>query len=104
MSNKAISSLSNQVPTTTGELASLGVLGENIIKEYGDRLLKNINAFLEQEKLKGEIEAQGRPIHKKGKWQAQQPQQQSQAPKKHNNDFPDDEYDCGIDFSAIDVP
>ena len=56
MSNSAMSTLAAQVPTSTKELAELGVLGENVVKEYGERLIKNINAFIQQEKLQKYLE------------------------------------------------
>lgn len=35
MKHESIRTIAGQVPTTVEELTSLGVLGENIIKEYG---------------------------------------------------------------------
>lgn len=51
MSNSVMKQCAAQFPTTVEELQALGVLGENVIKEYGGRLLKCIRAFIQQEGL-----------------------------------------------------
>jgi len=94
MSNNAIASLSHQVPTTNEELSSMGLLGENIVKEYGERLVKSINAFLEQENLKGSIE---RRSLKRGRIA-------NCSDLKASAVQGADEFDCGIDFSMIEIP
>jgi len=48
INDKTITALASQVPMSVNELSSLE---KNVVKEYGDRLLKNIRAFIEQEKL-----------------------------------------------------
>merc|ERR1712060_93012 len=48
INDKTITALASQVPMSVNELSSLE---NNVVKEYGDRLLKNIRAFIEQEKL-----------------------------------------------------
>lgn len=52
MSNDAMITIAEQLPLTMDELSDLGVLGENVVKEYGERLVKNINAFVEQNDLR----------------------------------------------------
>jgi hypothetical protein len=47
MSNKAMSAISGKVSLTIDELTELGILGENVVTEYGERLIKNINAFID---------------------------------------------------------
>ena len=51
MKPESIKKIAWTVPTSNEELTSLGVLGENIIKEYGERLLRAINNFVEKEGL-----------------------------------------------------
>jgi hypothetical protein len=82
--------IATKVPTNLEELAEC-MLPENFQKEYGDRLLKNINAYIESEKLQGCIENRPR--------------------KKRKTDAPDsqgviivDEFDDGIDYAAIELP
>ena len=63
MSNNAMGTIAAQVPLTVEELSELGVLGENVVIEYGDRLIKNINSFIEQNAL--EIYIQSREPKRK---------------------------------------
>jgi hypothetical protein len=56
MSTNAMSAIAEKVPLTIDELTELGVLGENVVKEYGERLIKNINAFIEQNVLQVYVE------------------------------------------------
>ncbi len=65
MSNNAISAIAEQIPLTIEELSELGVLGENVVKEYGERLIKNINAFVEQNAL--QVYVQNRDAKRKEK-------------------------------------
>jgi uncharacterized protein YuzB (UPF0349 family) len=51
MSNNALSTIAETVPLTIHELSELEVLSENVMKEYGERLIKNIKAFIEQNAL-----------------------------------------------------
>ena len=51
MSNSAMTTFASQVPTSMEELSALGILGENVVKEYGERLVKNIRAYVNQENL-----------------------------------------------------
>uniref|UniRef100_A0A7R9ZIQ7 HRDC domain-containing protein n=1 Tax=Craspedostauros australis TaxID=1486917 RepID=A0A7R9ZIQ7_9STRA len=45
--------IASNVPTTKEELVTLGVLGENKINQYGDKLLRGINRFIESNGLEG---------------------------------------------------
>ena len=56
MSNKALYEIATQVPTTLEELTGLGVLGENVVTKYGERLVKSISFFVKEEKLEKHIE------------------------------------------------
>lgn len=99
MSNSAMSTLAAQVPTSTKELAELGVLGENVVKEYGERLIKNINAFIQQEKLQKYLE------HRKPK---RTKSAKGSGKENSQNEYADsagvDPFDVGIDFSTIELP
>ena len=48
--------IASMVPTTLNELSELGVLGENVMKEYGERLIKNITSFVSQNELQEYID------------------------------------------------
>eukprot|EP00547_Thalassionema_nitzschioides_P005472 CAMPEP_0194204474 /NCGR_PEP_ID=MMETSP0156-20130528/3983_1 /TAXON_ID=33649 /ORGANISM="Thalassionema nitzschioides, Strain L26-B" /LENGTH=1111 /DNA_ID=CAMNT_0038930501 /DNA_START=141 /DNA_END=3476 /DNA_ORIENTATION=+ len=89
MKHESIRTIAGQVPTTVEELTSLGVLGENIIKEYGDRLLKQINNYIANENLVDYLK--------------KKPGQPKKA-RLSNNDDNFDEFDSGVDFGAIDIP
>jgi len=94
-------SIAAEAPTTIEELQAIGTLGENIIKDYGDRLVRNIKAFIEQESL-GECIKNRRP--------PKRPKVDTgpAATNKSNSLVDlmdeDDEFDAGIDFSAIKMP
>jgi hypothetical protein len=51
MTNAAIMCIAETVPLTINELRALGVLGENVLNHYGERIIKNIKAFIEQNSL-----------------------------------------------------
>jgi len=108
MSSRALNTISTQVPTSLEELSELGILGENVVKEYGERLIKNINAFVENQHLQKYIDKHRASVAKAKK----RPRVAASAasPKKTSNDpivvdmTTDDEFDNGIDFSAIELP
>ena len=51
MTNKVIKTVAAQCPTTLEELKAVDGLGEQKFKEYGARLIRIINAFVETENL-----------------------------------------------------
>lgn len=51
MSNPVIKAISSLCPTTLEELKSVDGLGEQKVKEYGERLVKNISNFVQTENL-----------------------------------------------------
>eukprot|EP00957_Ditylum_brightwellii_P166157 12649670-Ditylum_brightwellii.AAC.1 len=59
MNKDSMKAIVAQVPTSMEELSSLGILGENIEKEYGKRLIENIMAFIELENLQKYIGVNG---------------------------------------------
>jgi hypothetical protein len=79
---------------------SCGVLGENIIKEYGERLLRAINNFVEKENL-SELVAQ-KPPSKKVKVANVAKLNTLPKPNVPNESF--DEFETDVDFGAIDMP
>ena len=98
MKPTSIKKIAWTVPTTNEELTGLGVLGENIIKEYGERLLRAINNFVEKEELV-ELVSQKQPA-KKVKAVASVAKSRPKA-IQYAESF--DEFD-DVDFSAIDIP
>ncbi|KAK1735578.1 ATP-dependent DNA helicase, RecQ family [Skeletonema marinoi] len=83
--------IATKVPTNLEELAEC-MLPENFQKEYGDRLLKNINAYIDSEKLHSCIENRPTKKHKRG-----------DAPDSQDVIIVD-EFDDGIDYAAIELP
>ena len=81
-----------KVPTNKEELAEC-MLPEKFQKEYGDRLLKNINHYIQQEKLQKCIEDRQAKKRKT-----------DNASNDNNVIVVDDEFDDGIDYAAIELP
>jgi hypothetical protein len=98
MSTQKMSVVANQAPTTLDKLADCE-LPENVQKQYGERLIKNINAYIEQEQLQQYIE--NRPKKKQQKTSIADPEQ-----KPILIDVPDsnDEFEDDIDYAAIEIP
>lgn len=92
-----------RVPTTMEELVDCD-LPENVRKQYGDRLIRSINAYIEQETLQRYID--NRP-KKKQKVAVAEDCVKLESSKPILIDVPDDsedEFDDGIDYSAIELP
>lgn len=114
MSNSAMTQLAAQVPTSMEELSDLGILGENVINDYGERLVRNISSFVQQNNLEKYLERRAAKRPKviaggadaapttRGTTAAGSASHSVMATKgtgKENEDF-----DAGIDFAAIDLP
>ena len=103
MSNGAMNTIASKVPLSLDELNDLGVLGENVVKEYGERLVKNINSFVEQNDLKKYMVNR---VAKRPKTAESVPD--NNTTKQQQKDVPStadiDEYECDIDFAAIPLP
>ena len=102
---------------TKEDLAAMGVLGENKLEEYGDRLIRQITAFVKKENLTEYVKS--RPNSKRAKQadgtaaekkilEEKQPAKTGSHVKKEIieiDDEDDDEFDdCDIDFAAIELP
>ena len=83
--------IATKVPTNKEELAEC-MLPENFQKEYGDRLLKNINAYIQSENLKKCIE------------ERQAKKRKTDNASNGNDVIVVDEFDDGIDYAAIELP
>lgn len=55
MNNVAMRTIAEKVPTTIEELRAMGKLGENIIKEYGERIVKIVNNFVSSNGLESHL-------------------------------------------------
>lgn len=98
MSTQKMSVVANQAPTTLDELADCE-LPQNVQKQYGERLIKNVNAYIEQENLQQYVE--NRPKKKQQKTAIVDPER-----KPILIDVPDsnDEFEDDIDYAAIEIP
>jgi hypothetical protein len=107
MTTATMKTIANSVPMTKEELSALGVLGEKLLDEYGSRLIRQINSFVQTENLTEYV--QNRPI-KRAKTDEASPTPPPQAgtsyqrvTKREVIDV-DDEFDVDIDFAAIPLP
>ena len=110
LSNDVVKSVASYCPTSEEELITLGVLGEAKRKEYGERLIQAIKRFLAMKEISLEHIKSKRPV-KRAKLGIQENSKPSASKKQSNEvimiDDPDDEFDefdTGIDFTAIDIP
>lgn len=115
MSNAQMTNVAKQVPTTIEELSDCE-LPQNVIKQYGERLVKNINAYIEQGKLQRYIENRPKKKQKTTNVESNSDNQAillDQSKQKTTNvarviqvDQSDDEFaDDGIDWeSAVKMP
>jgi superfamily II DNA helicase RecQ len=88
MSNDAMKSLAAGVPTTIEELKELGILGENIIKEYGEKIVKIVGKFIESNSLQSYIKDR-------------RPSKRPKTDSSRGEDVDDDEFDTDIDFTLV---
>ncbi len=109
MNASAMATIASQVPLSIDELNDLAVLGENVVKEYGDRLIRNINAFVDQNNLQ-KYKKNKRPRVENGEKTDQLLPTVTKVtfpPKSattSSNMNTDDDFDDGIDFSSIEIP
>ena len=118
MTNKVIQTVAAQCPTTLEDLKAVDGLGEQKFKEYGGRLIRIINAFVEAENLQEHLDKKksAQPARKR---KASDPQSGSgtsagtKAPKlkasSTNNlaaidDDDDDEFPLDFDLGDIVLP
>jgi hypothetical protein len=94
LNGEQMKEIASKVPTTSDELAEC-MVPEHFQKEYGERLLKNINAYIESENLRDIIEKQPRKKQKR---------KGNDAADQDVIVVDDDEFDDGIDYAAIEMP
>jgi bloom syndrome protein len=99
LSNEAMKSIAAQAPMTVEDLKAIGVLGENIIKEYGERIVKIVSSYVAQEGLEEYV---ARRPSKRAKVVAGSSSDPTVV--EVLDDFGEDEFGADIDFSAIEIP
>lgn len=100
MGNQKMANVATHVPTTLDELAECE-LPQNVQKQYGERLIKNINAYIEQEKLQKYIENRPKKKHKAA---ADMSNPESKPILIDVPDSDNDEFEDDIDYGAIEIP
>lgn len=108
LSNNVMKAIASRVPLTIDELKEVGGLGENIIKEYGDRIVKVVASYIEQKGLQDSV--RNRPTKRRkvpsdvDVTNRVPPIGGSLASTGVEISDQDDEFDAGIDYSAIELP
>lgn len=88
MKQEAMNEISAKVPMSTDELNDLGVIGENVAAEYGERLIRMIRSFIEQNNLQKYTDA--KPKSKRRK-----------TDQQSSNEIVDDFAGLDVDFFNI---
>ena len=103
LSNDAMKAIAAQVPMSIEELKGIGVLGENVIKEYGERLIRAVTCFVKQGNLQ---ECVSRRPCKRQKVDENGGDDSNADAKKPAAviELDDDEFGTDIDFSAVKLP
>ena len=102
MNLNAIETIASQIPLTIDELKDVAVLGEKIVEEYGQRLIKNLNAFVEQNSLHKYIDKLEKEKKRRKLSHPYVPKETGFHPaqKKEVNS----EFETDIDFSMLEIP
>ena len=101
MSNSAMKSIAEQVPMTIEDLTGTVALGENIIKEYGERIVKVVRNFVASNDLESYLSRRPAKRAKIAEPKNLPPLEKNRIQIQDDDDS-EDEFDTGIDFSAID--
>jgi bloom syndrome protein len=96
LSNDAMKSIAAQAPMTMEELKAIGVLGESIVNDYGERIVKIVSSFVDQEQLQEYVVH--RPTAKRAKTASAMSQDVVEVPD--DDEFPMED----IDFDSIEIP
>ena len=80
MKNEVIKMVASQCPTTLEELKDLDGLGEQKFKDYGERLIKNIQSFVQMENLEHYLEKKRSSLPSKKR--KAEPSAKAKAPAK----------------------
>lgn len=81
MKNEVIKMVASQCPTSLEELEAMDGLGEQKFKEYGERLIKNIQNFVQTENLEPYLEKKRSAQASSKKRKAEPPAQNSASSK-----------------------
>ena len=99
MSNANMKKIAEHVPTSMEDLKGMGILGENIVKEYGERIVKVVQTFVANNDLQSYLNR--RPA-KRAKTSVEETKPPASS---HVQVLADsgDEFDMGIDLSCVNI-
>uniref|UniRef100_A0A7S2YF56 DNA 3'-5' helicase n=1 Tax=Entomoneis paludosa TaxID=265537 RepID=A0A7S2YF56_9STRA len=100
LSNDAMKNIASQTPTTIEELKAVGALGDAIVEEYGERIVKVVKTFVETNGLQEYIKE--RPAKRAKTDDSSKAKGGKKKPVIQIDE--DDEFDNGIDFGVIEIP
>lgn len=96
LNNAAVKQVALRAPTTVEELRDMSVAGDNVIKDYGEQLVRAVNRFIEENDLGHCV------VERPAKKLKSTASSADSAVVKHGAN--EDEFDAGIDFAAIEIP
>ncbi len=104
LTGEDVKTIANNAPTTIDDLKALGILGEKKLEEYGARIVKPIKRFVEKEGLENQLSLQRKKAGKSSSSKGSKSNANSSEEVIEIADDEDgDEFDNGIDYSAIDL-
>ena len=100
LTGEDIKTIASHAPTTLDNLKALGILGEKKLEEYGARIVKPIKSHVEKEGLGEQL------LQRKQAMSSNEKRATGKASEEIieiADDEEDDEFDDGIDYSAINL-
>ena len=104
LTGEDVKTIASDAPTSLDELKALGILGEKKLEEYGARIVKPIKRYVEKEGLEDQL-LERKQTAKSFKESTGTATTRIRPSKEiiEIQDDDDDEFDDGIDYSAIDL-
>ena len=104
MSNVAMRTIAEQAPTTLEDIKAMGILGENVIKEYGERLVKAVATYVTAQGLQEYLARRPAKRAKTTNETIAVPAKTQPCIVMDTDDSEEDEFGFGaIDLSAVDI-
>ena len=105
LSNDVMKTIAAEVPMTLSALTAIGCLGENILKVYGERIVKIVSSYVTQEGLEQYVKDRDetQPPKKKSRVDSSTTATKVVNVKDDDNDD-DSEFEVDIDLSKIESP
>ena len=105
LSNDVMKTIAAEVPMSLSALTAIGCLGENILKVYGERIVKIVASYIVQEGLEQYVKSQDESQPPKKKSKVDLPANATSVVDLKDDDDDDDaEFAVDIDFSKIESP